>query len=330
MSDKIKISLAIFLLLILGSLIFASISMIPVRTQSKILVIEPGDTARSIADKLLDLGLIRSRFIFVESVRLSGSDRFLKAGTYVFEGKVGLFDTIRILRDGRSLTINITIPEGFSLYRTLKRIDASGLADFDDLYAAATDTAFIKRVTGFETSSLEGFLYPETYRFNIGQTPEQILALQVRLFWQRLDAAGIVITDSTAFYKDLILASIVEKEAIYADEKPIIAGVFLNRLKYNMRLASCPTVDYILERKGIRRAVLTYADTNIKSPYNTYLVAGLPPTPISNPTVSTLLEVQKPATHNYLYFFADRKGRNVFSSSYDEHLSKQQRYRRRG
>jgi UPF0755 protein len=330
MSDKIKLSAAIILLLFLGSLIFGAISLFPVNTQSKILVIESGDTARTIGDKLSDLGLIRSRFVFVELVRLSRSDRYLKKGTYVFEGRVGLLDTIRILRVGKSKTINITIPEGFSMYRTLKRIDASGLADFDDLYTAATDTAFVRRVTGFKVRSIEGFLYPETYKFDIGQTPKQILSTQVHLFWQRFNASGLTITDSTAFYKDLILASIVEKEAIYTDEKPIIAGVFLNRLRYGMRLASCPTVDYILERRGIKRAVLTYEDTNIQSPYNTYLAAGLPPTPISNPTISSLQAVRIPEAHKYLYFFADRKGRNVFSSSYEEHITKQQQYRRRG
>ncbi len=330
MSDTIKLSAAILLMLLLGSLIFGAISMFPVSTESKILVIESGDTARTIGDKLSTLGLIRSRFVFIELVRFSRADRYLKKGTYVFEGRVGLLDTIRILREGKSESINITIPEGFSLYRTLKRIDASGLASFDELYSVATDTAFVRRVTGFKANSIEGFLYPETYRFDIGQSPEQILSAQVRLFWQRYNASGLTIADSTAFYKDLILASIVEKEAIYPDEKPVIAGVFLNRLKYGMRLASCPTVDYILERRGIRRAVLTYEDTSIQSPYNTYLATGLPPTPICNPTISSLQAVRTPSTHGYLYFFADKKGRNVFSSSYEEHLSRQQQYRRRG
>lgn len=329
MSDKIKLSLAIIILIIIGMIVMAALILSPVKIDNRILIIKSGDNATSIAGRLHELGLIRSPFLFVELVKLSRADRYLKKGTYVFGGKVSLWDTIRILREGKSAMIDITIPEGLSLYRTLKRIDSSGLADFDELYAAATDAAFIQQLTGYQVSSLEGFLYPETYRFDIGLGARDILAMQVQLFWGRLQSAGITIQDSTAFYQNMILASIVEKEAVYSDEKPVIAGVFINRIKLGMKLESCPTVDYILEKKGIRRAVLTYADTEISSPYNTYLNIALPPTPICTPTVSSLLAVQNAERHRYLYFFADKKGRNIFSSTYEEHLQKQRQYRRK-
>ena len=329
MIDKIRLGIIILILVLIGSGITLAILYTPVRTDSIILTIDSGDSARVIAQKLHSLGIIRSPFIFLELVRISGSDRFLKKGTYVFEGRISLMGTIRILKEGRSQSISITIPEGFSMYRALQRIDRSGLATFDELYRVATDTAFVRRATGFPVKSLEGFLYPETYRFEIGQSPERILEQQVRHFFDRVRQAGLAIDDQDSFYKTMILASIVEKEAVYADEKPVIAGVFLNRLRYGMNLASCPTVDYILERRGIRRAVLTYQDTSIKNPYNTYVYTGLPPTPICNPTIPSIDAVLNPQSHSYLYFFADNKGRNIFSSTYADHIARQQQRRRR-
>ncbi len=329
MQDKIRLGIIIVVIAILCLAIAMSIALKPVHTESQILKVESGDTARSIANKLHSLGLIRNRFVFVQLVRLSRSDRYLKKGTYVLEGKVSLLDTINKLRKGKSATIDLTFPEGWSMYRVLKRIDQSGLADYEELYKAATDTSLVRRLTGFNLNSLEGFLYPETYRFDIGYTPEQILAVQVNLFFQKVEQAGFDISDQESFYRKMILASIVEKEAVLVEEKPIIAAVFLNRLRLGMRMESCPTVDYILERRGIRRAVLTYQDTNINSPYNTYLVSGLPPTPICNPSINSLKAVQQPASHRYLYFFADKQGKNVFSTTYTEHIAKQQRYRRK-
>ncbi|HQB98119.1 MAG TPA: endolytic transglycosylase MltG, partial [Candidatus Cloacimonadota bacterium] len=139
--------------------------------------------------------------------------------------------------------------------------------------------------------------------------------------------AGIDIWQIDDFYRKLILASIVEKEAGNSAERPIIAGVFDRRMRLGMPLQSCPTVDYILEKQGIRRAVLTNAGTRIPSPYKTNRNPGLPPTPISNPQVDSILAALKPAAHNYLYFFADNQGNNVFSASYEEHQRLQRRMR---
>lgn len=327
MKDLIRPGIIILFAFLLGLLGLSALMLLPQNTDGKIIRVENGDTAKSIASKLHSQKIIRSPLLFVEMVRLSRSDRYLKSGTYVFEGRISMLQTINILKKGKSHSINITIPEGFSLYRALKRIDASGLASFDELMSAATDTAVVRRLTGFNAKSLEGFLYPDTYRFDIGSSAEQILDLQSKRFFEKLKESEIAIEDSSAFYREMILASIVEKEAIFTDEKPKIAAVFLNRMKLAMKLESCPTVDYILERQGIRRSVLTYADTNIRSDYNTYLVLGLPPTPICTPTPSSIMAVRNPERHRYLYFFADNKGRNIFSSTYEEHLQKQRAHR---
>ena len=329
MKSKYKILIAIAALIVVAMAILAWLIFAPMTSETRMLHVRKGDNARTIANKLYDLGLIRNRFVFVQLVKLSRSDRFLKAGSYVFEGNAGMLEAVNRLRQGKSTGITITFPEGLSLYRTLHLIDKSGLAKYDSLYKVATDTAFVRQHIGLPLTSVEGFLYPETYRFDIDASPDSILVVMITEFRHRTKAAGYVISDSTDFYQTLILASIVEKEAGSKEEMPRIAGVFSNRLRRGMKMESCPTVDYVLERKGIRKAVLSYRDTGTPSPYNTYLVEGLPPTPICNPSLSALQAASTPQKHSYLYFFADRQGNNVFSGSYEEHLAKQRSYRKK-
>lgn len=296
---------------------------LPRASDEKIVNIRPGDNARVIAAKLADSGIIGSKSMFIVLTKLRGADRNLQIGSYIFGGRANLWQTVSRLLEGKSEAITITFPEGLSLYKTLKKIDRSSLMPYDSLRYAATDTSLVRRLTGFQVPSLEGFLYPETYSFSIALSADSILAIQTQEFFKRLQQEGIDPYTTPDFYQKLILASIVEKEAGPASEREVIAGVFINRLQRGMRLQSCPTVDYILEPKGIKREVLSYNDTQLPSPYNTYMHAGLPPTPIANPSVASIKAVLNPAKHAYLYFFADRKGRNIFSRSYEEHLQKQ-------
>jgi UPF0755 protein len=295
----------------------------PLNTNEIIIRIKQGGSTKSIAQELKANHIIRSAFWFDVLARLSRSDRHLKAGRYVFGGNVSIMQTIIKIREGRSTMMHLTIPEGFSLFRTIKQLETSGVGSYDSLLAVASDPKVIKNLTGHNWKSLEGFLYPETYTFDIDLKPEQIFAIMTEQFFIRLKGAGIVISDEKQFYKDLIVASIVEQEAVMEDEKPLIAAVYLNRMKKGMKLESCPTVDYTLERQGIRRKRLTYDDLQIESEYNTYRISGLPPTPICNPSISSLQAVYQPQTTEYLYFFADFEGRNVFSKTYAEHLRKQ-------
>lgn len=293
----------------------------------RIVRVAGGDSARTIGIKLQEAGIIRSASAFRILSKLRKADTGLKPGTYIFGGRSNLWQTVSRLQEGRSETIRITFPEGLSLHQTLLRIEASGLADYQSLYAAATDTANVRKFTGLPLGSLEGFLYPETYQFEVSSSPDSVLSIMSREFFRKLQRSGLSIDDPKRFYDNLILASIVEKEAGTADERDVIAGVFANRMRIGMPLQSCPTVDYILERRGIRRAVLTNKDTAIPSPYNTYLHPGLPPTPISNPRVESIIAAMNPAKHSYLYFFSNRQGQNVFSRSYEEHQNLQRRMR---
>ncbi|MCB5259335.1 MAG: endolytic transglycosylase MltG [Candidatus Cloacimonetes bacterium] len=314
------LSILVIILALIG-LGFAAHEIFTVQNSlERIVRINPGDNARTIGLKLKKAGIISQVESFRILAKLRRADKSLKAGTYVFGGNSNLWQTVSRLNDGVSENIRIRIPEGFSLYRTLLRIEAGGLADYQSLYAAATDTALVRRLTGLPLKSLEGFLYPETYLFAVPSSPDTILSIMTQEFFRKINRAGIDMQQIDDFYDKLILASIIEKEAGNSSERPIVAGVFERRLRFGMALQSCPTVDYILEKRGIRREVLTNSDTEIVSDYNTYRITGLPPTPISNPQVESILAALNPAQHNYLYFFSDRKGNNVFSKSYEEHL----------
>ncbi|MDY0150807.1 MAG: endolytic transglycosylase MltG [Candidatus Cloacimonas sp.] len=299
--------------------------LMPSFSEKKLINISPGENASTIAQKLYDANIIHSKTMFLVLSKLRSADRNLKIGSYLFGGKTNLWITVSRLRAGKCEAINITFPEGMSLYKTLKKIDRSGLTPYDSLYAAARDTSLVRRLTGFKVSSLEGFLYPETYGFSVSLNADSVLAIQTAEFFKRLQKNGINPHEIPNFYQHLILASIVEKEAGPESERELIAGVFMNRMARGMPLQSCPTVDYILEPQGIKREVLSYKETQIRSPYNTYINSGLPPTPIANPSVKSIIAVLNPKASSYLYFFSDRKGKNVFSHSYEEHLQKQKR-----
>lgn len=288
-------------------------------SKERVVQVQKGDSAATIGMRLQKAGIVKNARSFRILAKLRRADRHLKTGTYIFGGHTNLWNTVSRLQDGLSENIRLTFPEGLSMYRSLKIIAASGLADYDSLYAAATDTSLVHRLTGMPIRSLEGFLYPETYIFPVPCTPDSILAIMSKQFFRKLNYQGINIGEIPDFYDKLILASIVEKEAGNDGERAMIAGVFTRRLRLGMPLQSCPTVDYILERKGIRREVLTASDTKISSPYNSYQNPGLPPTPISNPRVESIQAALHPQDQGYLYFFADRRGNNVFTGSYQEH-----------
>ena len=326
MTQKLKFILLILLALFLLGIGFVALELFAWHNSTERIVrIASGDNARTIGKKLEAAEIVNSTESFRILAKIMKADRNLKPGTYIFGGKTNLWQTVSRLSEGKSETIRITFPEGLSLHKTLLRIDASNLASYDELMAAATDTSVVHRLTGMPLKSLEGFLYPETYQFPISCTPDSILGIMCGEFFKRLQKEGIPNTPD--FYQQLILASIVEKEAGSDSERDVIAGVFANRLRIGMALQSCPTVDYLLEKKGIKREVLTNVDTAISSPYNTYRNVGLPPTPICNPSILSIVAAQNPAKHSYLYFFSDRKGKNVFSRSYEEHQKLQRQMR---
>jgi len=302
----------------------------PLDSEQIVLRINPGDNARVIAERLAQNRIIRDQALFVTLAKWRGTDRKLKAGSYSFGGHYSMLQTLSLLEEGNTEAIRITIPPGFSMFQVLKRIERSGLASYDSLYARATDTIFAQGLTGMSVASLEGYLFPDTYHFDIGTPVDTLLAIPVRGFMRRMQAVGLESGSVPNFHEKLILASIVEKESAHPDERVIIAGVYLNRLRKGMRLESCPTVDYILQQRGIKREVLLNSDLAIDNPYNSYRNDGLPPGPICNPSLESLQAVINPQPNNFLFFVSNRKGRNDFSATYGEHLQKKRKYEQEG
>lgn len=322
----IALPFAVVLILIV---VFLWNAFLPLSSEQLAFQVKNGDNAAAIGKRLKERGVIRSAWLFRILASTRGTDRSLIAGTYSLGGKHSLFQTLKLLESGNISAVKVTFPEGLSLHKTLERIDRSGLASYDELYALATDSLFVQKLTGFKVPSLEGFLYPETYFFDLSENPEEILGKMTGHFFKILADAEIDATKTDNFYDLLIKASIVEKESMVEDERPLVASVIENRLKKGMRLESCPTVDYLMERQGGKKTVLSYQDTRIPSPYNTYRNHGLPPGPICNPSLNSIQAVLNQPKTDYFFFVADRKGRNDFSKTGEEHMRKAAAYKRK-
>ena len=317
--------LPIFLLLIV---LFFTISGIIYFTKSilihdTIVEILPGDTAREIAEKLNEHGVIRSPSWFYFYVKLTGIDKHLSRGKYLFFGKHSLFAVAEKIRKGEVVQKHITIQEGLTIKKTCLKLAKEGLGNYKNFLSLCRDSVFAKKLTGFSIPDLEGFLYPETYYFPEEVSEKFIIKHIVNQFFKATSKLNFNTPNNLDFYQTVILASIVEKEAKVNDEKPIIASVYLNRLQFKHRLQADPTIAYILEQQGKSRKRIFYKDLEIDSPYNTYKNFGLPPTPICSPSLSSIKAVLKPAETDYFFFFADKKGRHIFSKTYSQHLFKQ-------
>ncbi|HEY9079668.1 endolytic transglycosylase MltG [Magnetovibrio sp.] len=279
------------------------------------ILIEPGLGVSAIAARLQSVGVTHQPLVFRIWARLTEAHTKLRAGEYELPVRASAVEVLDILQSGKTVVRKLTLAEGLSLTEALLVIqDAEGLEG------------------DISTIPDEGWLLPETYHYSWGDTRNDLIARMAddmgkvlgELWDQR--AENFILTSPKAV---LILASIVEKETAVAAERPLIAAVFLNRLKKGMRLQSDPTVVYALtDGGGALGRALTRADLKIDSPYNTYRVAGLPPTPIANPGRDAIRAVIHPAETEALYFVADGSGGHVFANTLKEHNRNVQRWRK--
>ena len=289
--------------------------------------VEAGSGAAVVGASLAQQGWVRSAAAFVVWSRLTGSDRQLQAGYYRAAGRLNLVELVRLLTSGRPLEETVTIPEGSTIRTIAALLAQRGLVDPDRFVRLALDDRWLggelARRLGKPPGSLEGYLFPDTYRFSPGQGEEQILRRMVARFVERVlpiyrelgEGSGL------SLHEAVILASIVEKEAMVDPERPLIASVFRNRLRLGRPLQADPTVLYALG-DGPRR--LTREDLAVDSPYNTYRYPGLPPTPIASPGEASLRAVLAPASTPYLYFVARGDGTHIFSRTFREHRQARQ------
>jgi peptidoglycan lytic transglycosylase G len=296
--------------------------------------VNPGDTPRVIAQKLVAASLITDAELFVDYVRLNDYDTNLQAGTYFLNRAQTPVQIAVALTDSRSSQFPFRILEGWRLEEVAAAIDDNpyfGFSGADFLAAvgsgAPVDASFAAQVGLPPGASLEGFLFPDTYQLPAEVTPIMLRDILTKTFLERVGTqlpidAG---TQGYSLYQMVTLASIVQREAVHADEQPLIASVYRNRLNAGMPLEADPTVQYAVGlRDGSWWPAITVEDYyNAASPYNTYLNGGFPPGPIDNPGIEAIQAAVYPTTSDYYYFRADCRsdGYHDFARTFDEHLA---------
>ena len=287
-----------------------------------------GASGRAIARLLAERGVVKSRLAF-EALCRWRAGRTLQAGEYFFNRPVTAFEVFDAIAAGRVYEISVTVPEGFTMFAIAELLERQGLTDRHAFLDAARDPSPIRDLAP-RAPSLEGFLFPATYHFPRHRTPQELAAAMVSRFrdaWQVLPGAASSPNEASV---DAVvtLASLVERETSVPAERPVIAGVFTNRLRLGLALQCDPTVIYALELAGNYHGSLVSSDLRFNSPYNTYRYPGLPPGPIASPGEASLRAALDPAQVEYLYFVADGRGGHVFSKTLEEHNRNVARYRR--
>ncbi len=337
MKKKIPIILFIFLLLLAGSAVFAftyynnGISAVSKEPKEVIVTVQNGQSAYSILDSLESHGLVKNPICGKIYLKLNNIDN-LKANTYLLDETMSLSEIFEIMEnptDEHILKLKVTILEGSSIPDIADSIASSMEITSDEVLNLLNNTSFLKTLIDeywFLTDDilqegikypLEGYLYPETYLFNSNNTMEDVIR-------ESLDAMNNYLTsmksalDATGWtpHEFLTFASVVERESLFDEDRPKIAGVFKNRLAINMRLQSDITVNYAWDRTGVD---VSYAHLEIDSPYNTYKYAGLPIGPISTVSAVTMDSCLNPVEHDYLFFFAKQDGTVIYSKTLAEH-----------
>jgi UPF0755 protein len=286
-----------------------------------------GSSLPALTVMLEEKGVVRHAAKFRWLARLKGAANQIKAGEYQLSTGLRPMELLDKLVRGEIILHQITFPEGYTIKQMAQLLAAQNLADADLFIAAATDADFVHQL-GIQASSLEGYLFPDTYRFARGLTAESIVRSMVARFSEHFGPAQEDQARQLGYtrHQVVILASVVEKETAVAAERPLIAGVFINRLRRRIRLQSDPTVIY-----GIKDfdGNLTRVHLNTDSPYNTYTRRGLPAGPICNPGAASIEATLNPTPTPYLYFVAKKDGTHHFSATLAEHNAAVLRHQKR-
>lgn len=283
-----------------------------------VVTIPKGASLSSVGKILQDQGVIRSSLVFKLVAFIRGEQTKVKAGDYLFKTASDPGDVLDLLTSGKTLVVTLTVPEGFNIYQIADLVHQAGIMSREDALALSKDPAFVKEL-GLEGTTLEGYLFPDTYFLRPSEKGDGRLILRrmVQRFREVYDKHIRETAEQSGWtpLQVVTLASLIEKEA-KASEHGLVSAVFHNRLRLNMKLQSDPTVIYGLKPMG---AKITRADLDRKHPYNTYQINGLPPGPIANPGRESLMAAVAPADVDYLYFVSKNDGSHQFSNSLQEH-----------
>lgn len=276
---------------------------------------------QSISKSLKDLPVSKD-IMFKLYLKMKNQGKNIKAGYYELKGEYSIITLVDVLESGKDKIYRFTIPEGYSLAQIVNKLVVDGKIDENKFYEE------LKNVKDFPyptpNGNFEGYFYPETYNFSEIVEEKEIIDTILKEFVKKFPPEKY--PDKEEFYQKLIMASIIEKEAVKPDEKPVISSAFYNRLKRGMTLSSDATVNYLFNYSKRR---IYYKDLEIDSPYNTYKNKGLPPAPIANPDVKSVEASYNPSETKYLFFVAKGDGYHYFSKTYEEHLEFQRNNKKR-
>jgi UPF0755 protein len=285
-----------------------------------------GMSSQAIADQLADKNLIHNPWAFLFATHLSRVSHRLQVGTYRLSGAMSIPQIIDHLRTGKVVTQQFVVPEGLTVAQTAKLWENARFGTAAAFNQAANDPRW-RANCKIEANTLEGYLFPNTYQFPDGATPQVILEIMLNEFERRWTVGFTEEARALGYSKHevITLASIIEAEARVADERPLVSAVFHNRLRRGWKLQADPTALYGL---GNPDRPPRAADLRVDSPYNTYIYKGLPPGPICNPGMASMLAALRPASVDYMYFVAAGNGRHHFSKTLREHQNMINKIRR--
>ena len=333
LSKTLKIKIGILTFCCLGALclivllIGVSLTLPPTSSEEVVNFDVPaGSSSRVIAKRLVEQKLIRSEHAFRLAVRHRGIGRHLQAGTYVLRRNMALWDLLNEFEKGQVTLVSWTVPEGLTTSAITELWEMSGFGTAE-AFRKASESARLLKQYGLTDTTVEGYLFPNTYKFAKGTTTEKVVEMMLDEFKQQWtekfdeEAQNLGRTR----HEIVTLASVIEKEAQSRLERPRISSVFHNRLTRKWKLQADPTVLYAL---GNPERPLTKADLQVDSPYNTYKYKGLPPGPIANPGIDSIIAALRPEKTDYLYFVAIGEGKHHFSKALSEHNRMIQKMRR--
>lgn len=311
--------LSILTIVILGLIAYGAFALFGDRSHPSSVtqvVVARGSTFSDIARQLRSSGVIGDATLFRLYAKLRGADTQAHAGEFRFQPHQSAAQVLTQLQTGGAQIARwVTIPEGFTAKQIAQQLDDDGLGN-----AAAFATAFMRdsiNLGGVRTKNMEGYLFPDTYLISLDATPRSVETIMSAQFFKELprDAAAKARTLGLTLPQVVTVASLIEREAKADDERPLMAGVYYNRLRLGMPLEVDATIEYALPK---HETVVTYSDLKLNTPYNTYLHPGLPPTPIANPGRPSLLAALNPRRSEYLYYVYKGNGHHAFAKTLAE------------
>ena len=293
--------------------------------------VTPGKTLTEVAKELKGENIIQSSVIFKLIAKVSGNEDNILARNYIFENGMSNIELLTLLTDiSISQTVRFTVIEGLTLKQIADNVEKRFFLSSRKFLKEAENDSLLS-ILGLEDNvgNLEGFLFPDTYIVPINLSERYLVEIMfdefLRKVWKNKELRSKISEEDTNILEVVTLASIIQAETPHEKEKPIVSGVYHNRLKKRMRLEADPTIQYILPNGPKKR--LLYSDLKIDSPYNTYMNFGLPPGPINNPGLSAINAALNPDNHNYLFFVASGNGGHKFTETFGEHLRAVREYR---